>query len=218
MRDHPLIRKATWIMVKAHDGQRRWQDVPFSVHPLRVATIVGEDDESPEAIATALLHDVLEDTKYKLLEMPADVRLFVECLTEMKEVKDNKERRLKSLEKLSYVESCIPIRVKIADRLDNLRDAACSDDYKSFQFYQESTLELLRIGSTKNMNHEYGYDQLFELMHGFIEALKGADPKKSVARFFAGEQEKFFVKATRGNQYEPMLYPGPGLGGEGASF
>jgi GTP pyrophosphokinase len=206
-------------MTKAHAGQERWQKVPFSVHPLRVAIIVAEDDESPESVATALLHDVLEDSEYKLLEMPADVRLFVECLSEKKEIKNAKERRLRSLEKLEFVQSDIPVRVKIADRLDNLRDAACSNDAKSFEFYQESTLELLKIASRRNMNHEYGYQELYELMYGFIEACKEEERIKQINKFFGVEQKKYFVKATKGGQYEPMLYPGPALGdGPGASF
>jgi len=72
MIDHPLVRKATCIATKAHEKQRRWQDVPFIVHPFRVANIVAVDDQRPEAICTALIHDVLEDTDCTLLEMPND--------------------------------------------------------------------------------------------------------------------------------------------------
>lgn len=217
--DSPLIRKANWVMVKAHEKQRRWQDVPFAVHPMRVADIVRMDDDREEAIAVALLHDVLEDTDFTLLEFPADVRLFCECLKEDMSVKDRKQRRFESLKRLNYVTSDIPTRVKIADRLDNLRDAALSNDNKgesksdqgesSFDFYKESTEELLRLAAERGMDNEYGYNELWELFTSFWH-----DKHKC----FQNQQDRFMVKATKGSAYRHMLYPGPGLGGQGASF
>ncbi len=125
---------------------------------------------------------------------------------------------MESLEKLNFVQSDIPTRVKMADRLDNLRDAALSGYEKSFVFYKESTLTLLEMSAERRMDGEHCHEELFCLMHGFIQAVFDQhSPENALAAFFQREQDKYMVKATKG-QHEPMLYPGPGLGGQGASF
>jgi len=62
----PLWLKAASYAAKAHEGQyRKDKKTPFVAHPFRVAMVLrdvyGCDDEV--AIATAMLHDTIEDTR-----------------------------------------------------------------------------------------------------------------------------------------------------------
>lgn len=56
------VRTAEGIARHAHSGQRDKLGADYIEHPARVAQRVRAYDRSPEAIAAAWLHDVLEDT------------------------------------------------------------------------------------------------------------------------------------------------------------
>ena len=72
--DKKLIRKAFNLAVEAHKDVRRKSGEPYIFHPIAVAQIVAKDiGLDATAISCALLHDVVEDTKYTLDDMK---RLF----------------------------------------------------------------------------------------------------------------------------------------------
>lgn len=82
-----LTRKAMQICYAAHEGQVDKSGVPYVFHPLHLA----EQMETEEEICTALLHDVVEDTKWTLAELeaegfPASVLDAVRLLTREKDV------------------------------------------------------------------------------------------------------------------------------------
>lgn len=55
-----LLSKMLVIMTNAHDGQFDKGGKPYALHPLRVMSFLGTDDEELQCIA--LGHDVIEDT------------------------------------------------------------------------------------------------------------------------------------------------------------
>lgn len=58
-----ILNKAIVYAVKVHNGQvRKGTQVPYILHPLEAASIVGTLTTDKEVIATAVLHDVVEDT------------------------------------------------------------------------------------------------------------------------------------------------------------
>ena len=60
-----LYNKVLDFATKAHEGQKRkYSDEDYITHPIAVATIVEEHGGDIEMILAALLHDVIEDTKY----------------------------------------------------------------------------------------------------------------------------------------------------------
>lgn len=82
-----LTRKAMRICYAAHEGQVDKSGVPYVFHPLHLA----EQMETEEEICTALLHDVVEDTKWTLADLetegfPASVLDAVRLLTREKDV------------------------------------------------------------------------------------------------------------------------------------
>ncbi len=58
-----LLESAINFAAEAHSGQKRkMSDIPYILHPMEVATIIGTMTSSPEVIAAGLLHDTIEDT------------------------------------------------------------------------------------------------------------------------------------------------------------
>jgi guanosine-3',5'-bis(diphosphate) 3'-pyrophosphohydrolase len=60
--DEDLLRRAYVYSAMAHRGQMRVSGEPYLVHPLEVARTLAEMHLDDVAIATGLLHDLLEDT------------------------------------------------------------------------------------------------------------------------------------------------------------
>jgi len=57
-----LYEAALKVATKAHKGQTRWNGEPYITHPIAVAEAMKYYDEC--TCATAVLHDVIEDTDY----------------------------------------------------------------------------------------------------------------------------------------------------------
>lgn len=66
--DKALIKKAYNFAKKAHNGKMKGKK-PFFEHPARVGYLLAKWKQSPEAISSGLLHDVVEDTPVKLSEI-----------------------------------------------------------------------------------------------------------------------------------------------------
>ncbi|HAF77415.1 MAG TPA: RelA/SpoT family protein, partial [Maribacter sp.] len=65
--DKKLIRSAFEVAVDAHKTQRRKSGEAYIFHPIAVAKIVASEiGLDAVSIASALLHDVVEDTEYTL--------------------------------------------------------------------------------------------------------------------------------------------------------
>jgi len=54
----PIDTLAFQLAVAYHEGQKRWDGKPYITHPIAVATKM----ETPDEIAVAYLHDILEQT------------------------------------------------------------------------------------------------------------------------------------------------------------
>src|SRR6056297_1164642 len=62
-----LITKAFNLANKAHMNMRRRSGEPYIIHPIAVAKIVNSElGLGAKSVASALLHDVVEDTEYTL--------------------------------------------------------------------------------------------------------------------------------------------------------
>lgn len=115
-----IIENARTVAERAHRGQfRRDGTTPYLSHPAGVAGFL--NGESPEVIAAAWLHDVLEDTKETADTLRADgvgeeVIAAVEVLT--------KRRWIPYQEYLAAVKANpVARKVKVADMVHNLTDS-----------------------------------------------------------------------------------------------
>lgn len=122
--------RAARLAVTGHDGQKRKiTNVPYVVHPLRVAEIVAdaklpEGVDREECILAAILHDTLEDTQIEpetlVKEFGKDVYNIVMELT-LDLGLPRAERIQKMLDRAEKMTAGAKI-IKLADRLDNMRD------------------------------------------------------------------------------------------------
>src|SRR5262245_2896939 len=60
--DEALLNRAYVYALKAHGSQKRYSGDPYYSHPVEVAGILTDLKLDTATIATALLHDTLEDT------------------------------------------------------------------------------------------------------------------------------------------------------------
>jgi GTP diphosphokinase / guanosine-3',5'-bis(diphosphate) 3'-diphosphatase len=127
--DEGLLNRAYVYAMKAHGNQKRASGAPFFSHPLEVAAILAEMRLDHATIATALLHDTIEDTGATRGEIDAlfgpEIGSLVDGLTKIKKLDlvTKKAEQAENFRKLLLATSS-DIRVllvKLADRLHNMR-------------------------------------------------------------------------------------------------
>ena len=124
-----LIERAGLVAAEAHAGQARENGEPYITHPLAVANILAGHRLDAATIATALLHDVAEDTAVGLKEIGrlfgAEVARLVDGVTKLTRIELQSERtkQAENLRKLvlAMSEDIRVLLVKLADRLHNMR-------------------------------------------------------------------------------------------------
>ena len=124
-----LIHKAFAQAAKAHSHQRRRSGEPYIFHPISVATIVASKMSlDAVAIASALLHDVVEDTDTTLEDIERDygptIAAIIDGLTKISGISDsNISVQAENFRKMLVTISndIRVILIKIADRLHNMK-------------------------------------------------------------------------------------------------
>lgn len=139
-----LPNEALETCLTVHAGQLRKGpgNVPYAIHPIRVAILLSQFDLEPHYLEAALLHDTLEDQPERISVMSIRERfghrvaLLVEELTK---AKGTTRREYIASFKAKSPEACL---VKLADRADNLLDNFAWDpDYEPA--YAEESERLL---------------------------------------------------------------------------
>ena len=128
--DVELIRDALDVAIDAHKDQYRKSGEPYIFHPISVAKIAAEKIGLDSiGIASALLHDVVEDSKYSIKDIESrfgeTIAKIVSGLTKISKLKKDKilsiqaENFRKML--LTLNDDVRVILIKIADRLHNMQ-------------------------------------------------------------------------------------------------
>ena len=126
-----LVSEAIAFAVKAHDGMRRKKSsVPYILHPMEAAVIVGTMTDDQNLIAAAALHDVVEDAGITIEEIEERfgkrVRELVQSETEDKRdhlppAETWRIRKEESLAVLKNTEDIGVLMVWLGDKLANMR-------------------------------------------------------------------------------------------------
>jgi GTP pyrophosphokinase len=128
--DKLLIRKAFDIAADAHKEQRRKTGEPYIYHPIAVAKIVANEiGLGAYSIASALLHDVVEDTDYTFADIEQlfgeTISKIVNGLTKISRLQkdQNVSIQAENFRKmlLTLNDDVRVILIKIADRLHNMQ-------------------------------------------------------------------------------------------------
>ena len=142
-----IIYQALIIAYNGHDGQIRKSGEPYIHHPIEVAKIVAKDiGLDYVSIASAILHDVVEDTSITLDDLNESVGLeisrIVDGLTKISTLKKNEDY---SVQAENYRKMLLTLHndirvilIKTADRLHNMRTIDFLSKAKQDQMASES--------------------------------------------------------------------------------
>lgn len=147
-----LVHKAFEFANSAHNGVRRRSGEPYILHPISVARIVVDDiGLGHKSICAALLHDVVEDTSYKVQDIQnlfgEKIASLVEGLTKIKTVLDNEDNKkeTQSLQAENFKRILLTLNddvrvvlIKMADRLHNCRTIDFMPEYKREKILSET--------------------------------------------------------------------------------
>lgn len=124
-----LIRSAFDLALDAHKDMRRKSGEPYIYHPIAVAKIAASEiGLGTTSIVCALIHDVVEDSNYTLLDIKRKfgdkIAKIVDGLTKIQEVFDHTDSmQAENFRKmlLTLSDDVRVILVKLCDRLHNMR-------------------------------------------------------------------------------------------------
>ena len=102
--DEAMLNRAYVFSVNAHGTQKRASGDPYFSHPIEVAGILTELRLDDETIATAILHDTVEDTAYTLKELTKDfgeeIALLVDGCTKVDKIKYGESAKSDTIRKM----------------------------------------------------------------------------------------------------------------------
>lgn len=124
-----LLNRAYVFSLHAHGSQKRASGDPYFSHPIEVAGILTDLHLDDETIATAILHDTIEDTVAtpdEILKLfGPNVARMVDGVTKLSKIdaQSENERAAENLRKflLAMSDDIRVLLVKLADRLHNMR-------------------------------------------------------------------------------------------------
>jgi (p)ppGpp synthase/HD superfamily hydrolase len=144
------VKQALSYATQAHQGQTRSSGEPYIGHPVRVAQIVQQYKQSHNIdalIAAAYLHDTIEDTdttQHALHDLFGGLvaSLVQELTSDLEEIKRvGKQEYL--AKKMAHDLSSYALVIKLADRLDNVKDITTAKTPEWRQRYRAETEHML---------------------------------------------------------------------------
>lgn len=127
--DLGIVERAYIYSARVHEGQVRLSGEPYLSHPLEVAGILADMKLDAVSVASALLHDVIEDThttEENIREMfGPEVAHIVSGVTKLSSLPYDsaQAREAESIRKmlLAMADDIRVVLIKLADRLHNMR-------------------------------------------------------------------------------------------------
>jgi GTP diphosphokinase / guanosine-3',5'-bis(diphosphate) 3'-diphosphatase len=163
--DEALLNRAYVFSMQMHGSQLRASGDPYFSHPIEVAGILTDLHLDDETIATAILHDTIEDTLTTQEEIVskfgASVGRLVDGVTKLSkiEAQTENERAAENLRKflLAMSDDIRVLLVKLADRLHNMRTLHFVPDEAKRRRIAKETMDIYaplaeRIGMYEFMN------------------------------------------------------------------
>ncbi|MBB3035015.1 RelA/SpoT family protein [Alteriqipengyuania lutimaris] len=127
--DEAMLNHAYVYTVQKHGTQKRASGDPYFSHPVEVAGLMTDLRLDQQTIATALLHDTVEDTLATIEDIEAnfgpEIARLVDGVTKLSKIEQlpENERAAENLRKflLAMSEDIRVLLVKLGDRLHNMR-------------------------------------------------------------------------------------------------
>jgi len=148
--DEDLLNRAYVFTVKVHGSQTRASGDPYFSHPIEVAGILTRFKLDTDTIATALLHDTIEDTvaDYDQIEehFGPQVAKLVDGVTKLSklELQSDHTKQAENFRKLllAMSDDIRVLLVKLADRLHNMRTLHYLDSEQKRRRIASETMEI----------------------------------------------------------------------------
>jgi guanosine-3',5'-bis(diphosphate) 3'-pyrophosphohydrolase len=190
--DTGVVEAAFRLAAEAHRAQKRDNGDPYIVHPVAVAEILAGYRLDVGSIATALLHDVIEDTTVSIAELKRrfgpEIAGLVDGVTKLTrlELQSDRTKQAENFRKLVLAISrdIRVLLVKLADRLHNMRTLHFVEQVPRRQRIARETMDIYaplaeRIGmdSVKTELQTLAFAQLepeaFETIQARLNFLRG---------------------------------------------
>jgi RelA/SpoT family (p)ppGpp synthetase len=201
-----IIVRAYDFGAAAHDGQKRQSGEAYISHPVAVAQDLAEMGLDAQAIAAAILHDVVEDTDASLAEIEeqfgAEVALLVDGVSKLDQIQfhSRAEAQAESFRKmmLAMIEDIRVILVKLADRLHNMQTLDSMPAEKKARIARE-TLDIYapianRLGinrfkvALEDLGFRYLYPMRYRVLDKALRRSKGS--QRQMVKKITEELEK----------------------------
>lgn len=161
----PKLYEIINFIIEAHEGQFRKSGEPYCVHPILVACVTASFSKDEAVIATALLHDVVEDTSYTLDfvkdKWGSDIAHMVDGLTKIVEIREHEFVTPKDATNSKIISSALTFRkmliasiddarvliVKLCDRLHNMLTLSVLPDHKQRRIAEETLVVYVPIAN-----------------------------------------------------------------------
>lgn len=205
--DRAMLRAAFLFSEAAHRGQTRRSGEPYITHPLAVASILTQWKLDAQALAGALLHDVMEDSGISKLELTEKfgktVAELVDGMSKIDKLEfDNwEEAQAENFRKmlLAMARDLRVIMIKLADRLHNMRTMGAIRPDKQRRIARE-TLEIYapianRIGlngiyrELDDLSFRYLHPHRHEVLARALKAARG-NRREVVTKILDGIRDK----------------------------
>lgn len=140
------IERAYALAERAHSGQMRLSGEPYISHPLAVASLLAEMRLDQDALAAALLHDVVEDTSITSEQIREEfgetVEKLVAGVTKLGRIKLHSQAQVQAenIRKMliAMAEDLRVVLIKLADRLHNMRTIGALPEDRRRRIAQET--------------------------------------------------------------------------------
>ncbi len=140
------LERAYRVAEQAHEGQKRLSGEPYVTHPVAVAALLADLHLDTDALAAALLHDVVEDTPIESEEIREQfgptVEKLVAGVTKLGRIKLHSQAQVQAenIRKMliAMAEDLRVVLIKLADRLHNMRTIAALPEERQRRIAQET--------------------------------------------------------------------------------
>ncbi|MBB5191804.1 GTP pyrophosphokinase [Silvimonas terrae] len=205
--DRVFLAVAFKFSEAAHRGQSRQSGEPYISHPLAVASILTSWHLDAQALAAALLHDVMEDSGITKLELTEKFgRHVAELVDGMSKIdklefQSKEEAQAENFRKmlLAMARDLRVILIKLADRLHNMRTMGVMRPDKQKRIARE-TMEIYapianRLGlnavylELDDLSFKYTYPNRYEVLSRALKAARG-NRREVVGKILDGLKNK----------------------------
>lgn len=157
---YDIIEEAIRFAFLAHKGaKRRSEDIDFAVHPITVGFMLKGIDAPEEVVIAGILHDVVEDTEYTIIDIKKrfgpQVARYVSAVSESGARLSWIERKEKIIERLRKCNDEHVLNIEVADKLHNL--------LSDYGMYQRTGKKAWQKSLVKKRQLEWFYRSLLEI-------------------------------------------------------